>query len=530
VKIERIPVPANLPWLPATPPAHGRVDPRLLAGALAVSAILWTLAWYGDTVGAMVAIWQRSDTFAHGFLIVPISAWLIWRRRDVVANLPLRPSPVVLPLLALAGFVWFFAGLASVGVVQQYAVVAMIVLVVWVVLGTPVAAALAFPLSYLVFAVPAGEFMLGMMMEHTADVTVAALRLTGIPVYREGQFFSIPSGNWSVVEACSGLRYLIASVTVGVLYAYLTYRSLARRAAFIAASFVLPIIANWFRAYMIVMIGHLSSMKYAVGVDHLIYGWVFFGVVMALLFWVGSYWREDLDDTPQPASATAPHRDAPLGALAATAVAAALLVAAGPTTVDRLDNARSAELPVLQAPVTAAGWNPVPGSLTRWNPHFQEARAVVEQEYADGTARAGMHIRYYRKQRPGAQLVTSQNVLVSPRNREWANSGEGRRVLTLGDHAVPVVESRLRSPHGNLLVWRWYWIDGEYVVSPYRAKFLQAKAMLFGRGDDGAAIFLYAPYESGAGAARRTLQNLAGAMLPAITKTLENARETGNAQ
>ena len=289
MKIERIPVPADLPWLPATPPAHGRAAPRLLASALAVSAILWMLAWYGDTVSAMVAIWQRSDTFAHGFLIVPISAWLVWRRRDVVANLPMRPSPVVLPLLALADFAWFFAGLAAVSVVQQYAVVAMIVLVVWVVLGTPVAAALAFPLSYLLFAVPAGEFMLGMMMEHTADVTVAALRLTGIPVYREGQFFSIPSGNWSVIEACSGLRYLIASVTVGVLYAYLTYRSLARRAAFIAASFVVPIIANWVRAYMIVMIGHLSSMEYAVGADHLIYGWVFFGVVMALLFWGGSY-------------------------------------------------------------------------------------------------------------------------------------------------------------------------------------------------------------------------------------------------
>ena len=529
MKIERIPVPADLPWLPATPPAHGRVDPRLLAGALVVSALLWTLIWYGDTVSAMVAIWQRSDTFAHGFLIVPISAWLVWRRRDVVANLPLRPSPVVLPLLALAGFAWFFAGLAAVSVVQQYAVVAMIVLVVWAVLGTPVAAALAFPLSYLLFAVPAGEFMLGMMMEHTADVTVAALRLTGIPVYREGQFFSIPSGNWSVVEACSGLRYLIASVTVGVLYAYLSYRSLARRAAFIAASFVVPIIANWIRAYMIVMIGHVSKMEYAVGADHLIYGWVFFGVVMALLFWVGSYWREDLDDAPQPTAGIV-RREAPLGALAATALAAALLVAAWPMTKDRLDKARSLELPILQTPVPAPGWNPVPGSLTRWQPHFKEARAIVAQDYTDGAARAGIHIRYYRKQRPGAQLITTENMLISTRSKEWATADERHRVLTLGDAALPVIESRLRSPHGNLLVWRWYWIDGEYVVNPYRAKFLQAKAMLFGRGDDGAAIFLYAPYEAGASSARRTLENLAGAMLPAISKTLENARETGNAQ
>ena len=96
-----------------------------------------------------------------------------------------------------------------------------------------------------------------------------------------------------MVEACSGLRYLIASFTLGTLYAYLTYRSLARRLVFIALSLIVPIVANGIRAYLIVMTGHLSDMQLAVGVDHLIYGWVFFGFVMLLLFWIGSFWRED---------------------------------------------------------------------------------------------------------------------------------------------------------------------------------------------------------------------------------------------
>jgi exosortase len=53
------------------------------------------------------------------------------------------------------------------------------------------------------------------------------LALSGIPVHAEGLRFVIPTGSWSVVEACSGVRYLIASVTVGTLFAYLTYRSLS---------------------------------------------------------------------------------------------------------------------------------------------------------------------------------------------------------------------------------------------------------------------------------------------------------------
>ena len=174
----------------------------------------------------------------------------------------------------------------------QFAVMAMIPLSIWAIFGTATLRALAYPLAFLFFAVPFGEFLMPRLIDWTADFTVLAIRASGVPIFREGNSFLIPSGRWSVVEACSGLRYLIASVMVGVLFAYLSYRSAWRRALFILASIAVPIVANWLRAYMIVMLGHLSGNRIAVGVDHLIYGWIFFGLVMALLFLVGSRQRE----------------------------------------------------------------------------------------------------------------------------------------------------------------------------------------------------------------------------------------------
>jgi exosortase/archaeosortase family protein len=156
----------------------------------------------------------------------------------------------------------------------------------------PVTRALMFPLLFLYFAVPIGEFALPTLMEWTADFTVAALRLTGIPVYREGLQFVIPSGNWSVVEGCSGVRYMMASVMVGSLFAYLNYQSMRKRLLFLGVSILVPLIANWLRAYMIVMLGHLSNNRIATGVDHLVYGWVFFGVVITVMFMIGSRWAE----------------------------------------------------------------------------------------------------------------------------------------------------------------------------------------------------------------------------------------------
>src|SRR6185503_10614714 len=158
---------------------------------------------------------------------------------------------------------------------------------------------------------------------------------------------------------------------------------LRRRALFVAASVIVPIVANWLRAYMIVMIGHLSGMKYAVGVDQLIYGWLFFGVVMMALFWAGSYWREDTSaGLPRAAPDASPKR-APRarGAITGAALAAALIAAVWPVAAERLEDMSGQDSAVLQPPAGAGGWQPVSRPLTPWQPRFQEPRARVEQGY-----------------------------------------------------------------------------------------------------------------------------------------------------
>ena len=248
---------------------------------------------YRETALSMYEIWRHSDTFGHCVTVVPIVLWLVWRQRLQLATLPVRPFWPGTLMVAGAGVVWLIGSLADANVVRQFALVLMIQSAMLSVGGLAIGRALAFPLFFLFFAVPFGDAFVPKLMDWTADFTVLGLRLSGVPVYREGNSFVIPSGNWSVVEACSGIRYLIASLMAGTLYAHLMYTSKWRRAAFVAASVVVPLIANWMRAYLIVMLGHLSNNKLAAGVDHLIYGWVFFGIVLLTMFWVGARYRED---------------------------------------------------------------------------------------------------------------------------------------------------------------------------------------------------------------------------------------------
>lgn len=498
--------------------------PWKMAAIQTLATIAAVLTIYQQTVSSTIAIWQRSETFAHGFLIFPISLYLIWTKRKTLAALTPRPDFRGLAVLAVLGFGWLFSDAGNVLVVAQYCLVAMIPVAVWTLLGAPVARAIAFPLGFLFFAVPAGEFLIPHMMNFTADFVVAALRLTGIPVYREGTFFTIPSGQWSVVEGCSGLRYLIASFTLGSLYAYLTYRSTKRRLIFAALSLIVPVFANGMRAYLIVMIAHLSDMKLALGVDHLIYGWVFFGIVMMLLFWIGAIWREDQEDRPRGGVASAPggagapvpNRTFFLAGIAFIAVAALWPAYAA----HRDSRPVMAGGLVVRLPDSSNGWVRQDAPLSDWQPRYLAPDAYAMQTYRKDGMAVSLYVGYYRTQRKGAELITSQNYMVMQKHPVWSNVGEKPRAISLRGRDETIQQTLLRSPDKRLLVWNWNSLGGTYTVNPYLAKLLLAKERMLGQQDDGAAIIIAAPYEDTPEPAAMALQAFIRDMLPAIQESI----------
>lgn len=487
-------------------PAHWR--PWLATWAVLLVALLLL---YGNTAIGMAGIWSRSDTYAHGFVVPLISAWLVWRQRAVLAPMQPRPAPLAwLLMLGMAGL-WLAGDLVAVNAATQFALVALIVLSVPAVLGWAVARQLAFPLGFLFFAVPIGDFMLPMLMEHTADFTVAALRATGVPVYREGLQFVIPSGSWSVVEACSGIRYLIASVTVGSLFAHLSYRSRTRQLVFVGVSIAVPLVANWLRAYMIVMIGHLSGNELATGVDHLVYGWVFFGVVIVIMLWIGARWADQTGPvavgagangtvamSPPPGAGTA--RPAWLGAAAAVLLVLVLPHAAN--AVIAMGTRSDAVAPVVVAAQGAWRETPVPSD---WVPDFDHASAASHQGYAQPSGPpVGLHLHYYRQQDYQRKLVSSENVLVRSDDELWARVSGGSAQAEAGQGTISVSAAVLRDARSGLTtagaarlrVWRWYWVNDTYTASDAVAKVQGALGRLRFWGDDGAIIALYTPMDT----------------------------------
>ncbi|MBB3117052.1 exosortase A [Pseudoduganella violacea] len=489
--------------------------------AIAFAALLLPFLIYFDTALSIAAIWERSGTFAHGYVILPISLWLIWQRRATLRTLPVQPYLPALAVLAACGAGWLLAELGEVQIVRQYAFAAMLPLTVLALFGVRIAKAIAFPLFFILFGVPVGESLIDPLIQVTASFTVDALRLTGIPVLREGNNFSIPSGDWSVVEACSGLRYLISSITLGCLFAYLTYRTFLRRALFVLASMLVPIAANGARAYMIVMIGHMSGMTMAVGVDHLIYGWAFFGLVMLLLFWVGSFWRQDQEAAAPTPHMAAPHsaRMVPAACMAGVALGLALAIGVWPAYAYYLQHgqgkAPSAALNDFQPGVEAAE------PFTDWKPGMNQANAHLGRNYQVAGQPLGFELFYFRQQHEGSKLISSSNRLVGDDKSPWHDMGASVRSENIAGRQLAVRESVLNGPRENrLLVWQWYWIDGQNTASNFGGKLLQVKQKLLKGRDDGAIVLLYSPYEENPDAARAVMRHFLSTGLTPLEKTL----------
>ena len=492
----------------------------IVAFMLVGVCVLLVLGIFAPTVASMAAVWARSETFKHCFLVLPASLWMMWLGRAELAKS--APRPFWPGLLGVAGacFAWLVGELASAAVLTHLSVIAVAIASVVTVFGLRWARVLAFPLAFLFFAAPFGEGFIPKLIDWTANFTVAALQVSGVPVFREGNNLTIPNGRWSVVEACSGVRYLIASLMTGSLYAWLMYRSAGRRAAFIAASIAVPIVANWVRAYMIVMLGYLSDNTIATGVDHLVYGWVFFGALMTAMFWIGARWRED--HTPLNRAHETAGVPWSAGRIVPVALCVAAVVIFTPLTDAALQSSSDTR-PVRLIPAEpAGGWIEQSNAAGDWSPRLTNPRALSTQRLSDGQRSVTVHVGFYRDQRNGSELVSIANHLVSE-DSLWSVVSRGSEVAAVAGQNVAVHEAVLRRGVEYRRVWHWYWLHGHRVTaSDTRAKLTLALDRVRQRSDSSAWIAASTAHDPDhPESSQAALRDFLGAMGPQLDSALQ---------
>lgn len=458
---------------------------------LLMAAVALLLVLCRNDVADIVDIWSRTGAFHHCFMIPPILVWLVWQKRALLARLSPEYAAVGLVPVVFGSLLWLAGAAGTVAILRQAGLVIALQGLVVALLGRPVGRALAFPLGFALFLIPAGSEAEPLLQIVTARIAVALLHLTGTPALLEGVFIETPAGLFRIAEACSGTAFLLAMAAYGALVAALCFQSWRRRVLFMVAAMTAALLTNGVRAFSIMKLADLTSIDNPMVQDHLLFGWLLFAAVLVLLMITASRWFEREREVSSAAALQGIARGERGGGFVVPALLAVLLL-------PRLWLAITApvEGAVMPPPVPPAvsGWTVVPGVYrAEWQPHFDGASWIGQWRYrrTGGGETADLAVILYDLQEEGRELVGFGQGAVAPEG-EWAVMS-GAPALDRG------LGQWLRGPSGRMrYVATWYLVGGVMTGSRAEAKLAAVRTRLLGGDPVASAILISAPQSSSA--------------------------------
>lgn len=257
-------------------------------GALALTAGLLMLVARREW-GEMFHQWWDIDTYNHILLVPVIIIWLVSLKAGELARIAPRPWLPGLGLVAAGLLIWLVGRITDINLIAHAGAVGALQGAVVAVLGLRASLLLALPLCFGAFLVPFGDEIIAPLQMITAKIAITLTHWSGVPAEVDGINIYTPVGLFIVAEACSGVKFLVAMITLAVLVCFTRFDSLKKRGLFMLASIIVPVLANGVRAWGTIYIAQFKGVEFAAGFDHIFYGWIFFAIVVAVL--LAGAWR-----------------------------------------------------------------------------------------------------------------------------------------------------------------------------------------------------------------------------------------------
>ena len=463
----------------------------LIAGGLAIA--------YRNVVPQLVQSWSYDPNYSHGYLIVPIAAYLGWERRHRFLSAPSRSTNWGLAVIAGSLLVLATGVLGVELFLTRVSLLGTIAGIVLYFFGWQRLRVMAFPLAFLLLMIPLPaiafnqiSFPLQLVASQFGEILV---RAAGLDVARDGNVIVLENITLQVAEACSGIRSLVSLLTLGIVFANVADTRTWMRIAIAASTIPVAIGTNGLRIAGTAVASHYYGAAAAEGFFHEFSGWVLFGLAVAatvlvhrVLLLLGP------DDAPATSTVAAAPRNGDTftrrsaGVFRAATVCGLLL--AGSVAIARAETID--RVPVRQ-PLAA-----FPAAVSQWRgyddpPLADDVRTVLNADdllmrtyfAPDGTA-VGLYIGFWESQRRGDAVHSPLNCLPGV---GWQPLS--KRLVTIAPaddspNTSPVEVNRYVIQKGSerRLVLYWYQGHGRVVANEYAGKFfLVADAIRMHRTD-----------------------------------------------
>jgi exosortase len=248
------------------------MSPLLWGAGLGIS-FLWA---YFPVLKSLASVWWNTEEYSHGFLVLPISMVILWRRRDVLAATNTAPSGWGTVLIVLSLLVYIFAYYAEINTISSFSMIPLLAGIVLYLYGFEMLKNVAFPLMFLIFMIPVPAQIfaqltipLQLFVSEVSSLLAASL---GVPLLREGNVIHLPRQTLHVVQACSGLMSMISLWMLSAVIGYFALCSNGVRGLLFLLSTPIAVLVNVIRVFLLIIFFHHFGIDLTRGNLHTIYG------------------------------------------------------------------------------------------------------------------------------------------------------------------------------------------------------------------------------------------------------------------
>jgi len=221
--------------------------------------------WMLDAYDAAGNYLQSDD--GHGVIIPFVVLALFWWKREELLAQPLRTWPAGLWLIGLALALHIFGYMGQQPKASVLALFIGIYGLMGVAWGPAFLRASFFPIFLFAFCVPLGmqaRFISFPLRKLVCQlVAFVANNFLAIDVQRDGTALINVDGHYQyeVAAACSGMRSLLATLALSMIYAFVSFPKWWKRLVLIASAFPLAVVGNLMRMLTIIVAAEIGGQE-----------------------------------------------------------------------------------------------------------------------------------------------------------------------------------------------------------------------------------------------------------------------------
>ncbi len=487
--------------------------------AVLVMAVLW---YYWPVLSVLFMNLVESEDYSYGLLLPLVSGYLVYLKWPQIRGLLWRPSPLGLLFIAAGFSLYILGGIAGDFYTPRLSFLVVVTGLLFLMGGWSLVRLLLFPLLLLVIMVPLPEFVqkrLTLPLQLiSSGLATTMLQIVGIPAFRQGNVIDLGVRQMQVVEACSGLRYILSLFALGVIFCYFFQRRLWKIIVLLIVLIPSAIVAN---ALRVTGMGIFPALQQP-GFWHAFSGWLIFVFCMGILSLINWILNKIQPLAPIPRDSLAPSPPAPRRPLVIESylvIALGLVCLAGPLA-SRVAVVAPVELRQSfdRFPMELGPWH---GRLVYIDPEMVKATqsdAHLNAEFSHpGQPPVTLWIAYYESQKKAGGSVHSPKICLNGGGWTELDSGIGR----IGKD-MPVNYMIMEQMGNRMVVYYWYLQRGRWFTSEYLNKLYMGLDGLRRRRTDGALIRLITPATPNVAEARKRLDAFALQLAPVLPAFIPN--------